>query len=301
LEVASGLVFIYLVLSTAASGIKEIIAHAFDMRAKTLEGAIRNMLADPGNAITSKIFQNHLIVGALQPGGKPAYISSRSFALSLFDLIAPVNPDQSRTVQDLKNGIANLPDPGLRSTVLGLFDSAQQDVDVARQRVETWYDDSMERVSSVYKGRAQTYIAALGLVLFASLNADTLMIVNELWNDSALRDTIATQARAQIASGQANQSCKAGESPINCIRELSVPPIGWAIGAHEVPGETNIREVPVKPSDWYLKILGILISSVAVAMGAPFWFNLSSVPTLVEQKELVIESEAIFTHRDLCK
>ena len=27
----------------------------------------------------------------------------------------------------------------------------------------------------------------------------------------------------------------------------------------------------------------------------------SSVPTLVEQKELVIESEAIFTHRDLCK
>jgi hypothetical protein len=34
LEVASGLVFIYLVLSTAASGIKEIIAHAFDMRSE---------------------------------------------------------------------------------------------------------------------------------------------------------------------------------------------------------------------------------------------------------------------------
>src|SRR5216684_932155 len=29
--------------------------------------------------------------------------------------------------------------------------------------------------------------------------------------------------------------------------------------------------------------------------------ELSSVPTLVEQKELVIESEAIFTHRDLVK
>jgi phosphopantetheinyl transferase (holo-ACP synthase) len=27
----------------------------------------------------------------------------------------------------------------------------------------------------------------------------------------------------------------------------------------------------------------------------------SSVPTLVEQKELVIGSEVIFTHRDLCK
>jgi hypothetical protein len=32
-----------------------------------------------------------------------------------------------------------------------------------------------------------------------------------------------------------------------------------------------------------------------------FLRKISSVPTLVEQKELVIESEAIFTHRDLCK
>jgi len=30
-------------------------------------------------------------------------------------------------------------------------------------------------------------------------------------------------------------------------------------------------------------------------------YKLSSVPTLVEQKELVIGSEVIFTHRDLCK
>ena len=28
---------------------------------------------------------------------------------------------------------------------------------------------------------------------------------------------------------------------------------------------------------------------------------ISSVPMLVEQKKLVIESEAIFTHKDLCK
>jgi alkanesulfonate monooxygenase len=30
-------------------------------------------------------------------------------------------------------------------------------------------------------------------------------------------------------------------------------------------------------------------------------YSSSSVPTLVEQKELVIGSEVIFTHRDLCK
>ena len=89
LEVAIGLMFVYLLLSTACSGIKEIIARLLDMRAKTLEGAIRNMLADPNNEITKEILQNHVIAGTVQAGTKPPYISSRNFALALFDFVAP--------------------------------------------------------------------------------------------------------------------------------------------------------------------------------------------------------------------
>src|SRR5580698_2764490 len=114
LEVSVGLIFIYLVVSTVCSGIKELIARALDMRAKTLETAIRNLLADPQGTITSTLVQNHLIAGTVEPGTKPAYISSRNFALALFDVIAPANPGQARTVQDLKNGVGNLPDPRVR-------------------------------------------------------------------------------------------------------------------------------------------------------------------------------------------
>jgi hypothetical protein len=265
LEVSIGLIFVYLVISTVCSGIKEVIARAFDMRAKTLENAIRNMLADPNDSITSKLLQNHLIASTVEPGDKPPYISSRNFALALFDLIAPPNPGQERTVQDLKNGVANLPDPRVRTAVLGLLDCAQQDMDLARQRIENWYDDTMERISGTYKRRAQIYIALIGFALCIGLNVDSLMILRELWDDEALRSVIVAEAQKQTTTPLATDDCK-DKSPLQCVREANVPPIGWA--------RDGVRMFPSSFSNWLLKCFGILISTIAVAMGAPFWFDL---------------------------
>lgn len=265
LEVAVGLIFIYLLLSTACSGIKELIARLLDMRAKTLESAIRNMLADPNNAITNAILQNHVIAGTVQPGNKPSYVSSRNFALSLFDFIATPKEGQSRSMQDLKAGVNKLP-AAVQKTLLGLLESAQGDVDLARQRVENWYDDAMERVSGAYKRRSQVYIAVLGLLLCSALNADSLMIVRELWSDQALRSAIVVQAQENATKAEAAGACTdVLKCATDSIRAAEVPPIGWA---HD-----GVRAIPTD-GEWAWKILGILISSIAVAMGAPFWFGL---------------------------
>ena len=262
LEVAIGLIFVYLLVSTACSGIKELIARLLDMRAKTLEDAIRNMLADPNNTITNEILQNQLIAGMLPQGQKPSYISSRNFALSLFDVIAPAQQGQSFAA--LKAGASKLPEK-MQKTVLGLLESAQGDVNIARQRVEHWYDDAMERVSGVYKRRAQIYIAVIGLVLCSALNADTVMIARELWGDQALRTAIVTQAQAKTQVSGACANKDALRCATDSIRAAEVPPIGWA--------RDGVRSLP-EGGEWLWKILGILISGVAVAMGAPFWFSL---------------------------
>jgi hypothetical protein len=58
-------------------------------------------------------------------------------------------------------------------------------------------------------------------------------------------------------------------------------------------------------SDWVGVLRGPrrVILQVRVVSGVDLQLSvfISSVPMLVEQKELVIESEAIFTHKDLCK
>ena len=266
IEVAAGLVFVYLLLSIACSGLKEFVARIFNMRANTLETAIRNMLADPSNVLTERLFQHPLIAGTAPPGAKPSYISSRSFTLALFDLLAPANTTQARTLLDVRNGINQLPDTKMRATVLNLLDSAQGDLDTARKRVENWYDDSMDRVSGWYKRRAQIIIFGIGLALCCLVNCDTLMVLKELWNDQALRAAVSESARTEAMHANPNPSVADVEQ---IVRNNSAPPIGWKWAL-----QGDVRGRPQSAEEWLWKVLGILFSTLAVTMGAPFWFDL---------------------------
>jgi len=281
LEVVIGLTLIYLVLSIGCSGIKEAIANLFSLRSKTLENAIRNMLKAGPADYTSKLFQHPLIAGTAPEGEKPSYISSRLFAAALFDVLVPADPAQPRSLQSLRAGVSQIPDEKLRGTLLNLIDSAGGDMDKARKAVEAWFNDTMDRVSGWYKRMAQKIILALAFVLCCAINADSLMIVKELWSDQALRSAVVASAERKVQSGKPSQTDSNGapvpssgdqgvslQQVASEIREINAPPIGWRGAAGDV------RALPNSVLAWVLKVLGILLSSFAVCLGAPFWFDL---------------------------
>jgi len=270
LEVVVGLVLIYLVLSVGCSGIKEIIAAAFSMRSKTLEEGIRSMLQGQGRDLTAELFRHPLIASMARTGEKPSYIAARAFSLALVDILAPAGGAQARGIQDLRNGVAQLPQVPLRGTLLSLIDSSQGDIEAARGKIEGWFNDTMDRVSGWYKRKAQVIIFVAGLILCAAVNADTLMVVKELWNDEAMRHAVVAAAEKKVQPGAPadvasnRQSLK---SAVADIRAVSVPPIGWSSEADD------IRRVPAETVPWALKVIGILLSSFAIVLGAPFWFD----------------------------
>lgn len=267
LEVALGLAFVYLVLSIICSGIKEAIAGAFSLRSKTLEQAIGNMLNDHDHNIADRFYTHPLIARTARPGGRPAYIPASNFALALFETIAPPPGSQPKTTQDLRDSVASLPDCSLRRMMLGFLGGAENDLETVRKRVETWFDETMKRVSGWYKRKAQIIILATGLVLCAVLNADTFMIVGQLWNDQAIRNVVVAEARAE-ASRQNHIPDPNLQQIQSALQAASTPPMGWNFG----PG--NARGFPPSGIAWLEKVIGILISVVAVSMGAPFWFDL---------------------------
>jgi hypothetical protein len=270
LEVVIGLTLVYLVLSIGCSGVKEIIASAFSLRSKTLEEGIRGMLKDGDRDLTAELFQHPLIARTARPGDKPSYISPRFFAVALLDLFAPPGGAQPRTMQDFRDGVSKLPDDKLRRTLLGLLDSSQGNVDAARDRIEHWFDGTMDRVSGWYKRTAQIIIFVAGLVLCVALNGDTLMIVKELWNDEALRRVVIAQAEKKVQAGNPSDANTANASLVEVageIRQANMPPIGWSSSAGD------IRALPDSALAWTLKVLGILLSSFAIVLGAPFWFD----------------------------
>jgi hypothetical protein len=271
LEVVIGLTLIYLVLSIGCSGIKEVIAAMFSLRAKTLEKGVRSMLKNGPNDYAAQLFGHPLIQATAPEGQKPSYISARMFASALFDVVAPADATQPRTIQSLRAGVSQIPDAKLRATLLNMIDSAGGDVDAVRLKVEHWFDDTMARVTGWYKRIAQKIIFVAGLVLCAAVNADTIMILKELWSDQALRSAMVAQAEQKIQSTNPSQPTiqtislqqVAGE-----IRDVNTPPIGWSRDAK------GIRVWPNGFGDEALKVLGILLTSFAIVMGAPFWFDI---------------------------
>ncbi len=271
LEAVIGLTLVYLVLSIGCSGVKEVIAALFSLRAKTLEKGVRSMLKNGPNDFAAQIFAHPLIQATAPEGQKPSYISARMFAAALFDIVAPADATQPRTIQSLRASVAQIPDAKLRATLLNMIDSAGGDIDAARLKVEHWFDDTMARVTGWYKRMAQKIIFVAGLALCAAVNADTLMIVKELWNDQAVRSAMVAQAAQKVQStNQADYLNQDGslQQVAAEIRDVNKPPIGWSRDSKD------IRIWPGALGDQALKVLGILFTSFAIVMGAPFWFDM---------------------------
>ena len=267
LEVVAGIGFLYLLLSLMCSAITEGIARAFGMRSGTLRSGIRNLLGDAsGKGLANDFYNNPLIKGLYRQGwfdkqigrdGKPSYIAPRTFALALFDTLVSTNsaPD-SRTFASVRCEVANIQNDDLRRALLICIDDADEDLGRARANVERWFEEAMERVTGWYKRKMQLIIVCVAAVVSVSLNVDSFSVTNALWNDAALRDSVV--AAAQRDTGQS----LGGELDVIEERLAGLGlPLGW-------------REAPDGPSAWFAKVAGLLFTTVALSLGAPFWFDL---------------------------
>src|SRR5262245_60312442 len=104
LEVALGLVIMYLLLSLIASSIREGLESWMKTRASDLERGIRELLVDKdGKGLTHQIYSHPLINGLFKGqhdpqatasqrmprgGNLPSYIPSSNFAVALMDIVA---------------------------------------------------------------------------------------------------------------------------------------------------------------------------------------------------------------------
>jgi hypothetical protein len=168
--------------------------------------------------------------------------------------------------------------------LLEMLNQAGNNLDILKASLASWYDSAMDRVSGWYKYDTQKWLIGIGLVLAVALNADTVRIVTQLSKDSTLRQSIVAAAQqsvpapktgaTQAAAGTETSSAKPAvgdpefqkmlknvEHEIEDLHQLGIP-LGWADDTdHGFFG-------------WLAKVFGLLITAVAISMGAPFWFDL---------------------------
>ena len=154
LEVAVGLLFIYLLLSLLCSAITEHRGQVQQARRVPSQGhrAAAERHERKGLDLASQLYAHGLVRPFYRDGSKlPSYIPSRTFALALWNLAttAPAtstkngNPDLVAGVTAdlgaIREAVArHLPNEELKTALVTLIDEAQGDVERARRNVEGW-------------------------------------------------------------------------------------------------------------------------------------------------------------------
>lgn len=271
IEIAISLSLLYLLLGLMCSVLNEWVAGVLNMRAKNLWDGVRNLLYDSeGTGLAKQLYDHALVKNLGKAGALPSYVPSRNFALALFDLVAPVKDSTTtRTIQDIRKAIADIPNPQVKSALVALIDEAGDDLKKARENVERWYDDAMDRVSGWYKRKTQVFILLWALAVTLSVNADTILIANTLAHDATLRASLVAMAEA-TAKEPLPQDAKGTTERVQQmsseIKKLGLP-IGWSSDAKDP------TSVPAGVGGWALKIIGLSLTAIAVSLGAPFWFD----------------------------
>lgn len=308
LDVAIGVVLMFLATSLLSSAVNEFIEALLKNRARDLEKGIRELLGDSSAQGLVQQFYSHPLISGLFRGNYnpssaanlPSYIPARTFALALMDLIQPGSSNSSSgasattppgnaspgyalpvnvgrsLVQQFRQTAAALPASPLRSALLPLIDAAGDDPTAARQNIEDWYNAAMDRVSGWYKRRTQYILVGIGFAVALLMNADTISLARQLSTSKSARDLVVASATAASSKGPAGLPTSVSPA-LEWINSVG----GLALGWRTPPGDTNLSELykldpqrfPQTPSEAAAKLVGFLITALAVSLGAPFWFD----------------------------
>lgn len=299
LDILIGLVTIYLTTALACTALVEVQASLLNIRSKNLKAALSELLAGDLKVDTPLIdaFYSHPLVLALSKdtNGLPAYIPPQVVGQVMQALITANNPTPS-VIQAVMNLPGTEEDNRIKGLLITLATQAKDDVEAFRKAVESHFDAVMDRASGWVKRRQQWVALGVATVFVLFGNIDTFELVNKLSSNPELRakvliiaESLEQQPKAlfdkdafgasestsnptatetqQRSSGDAPKEANPEAEKIKKLPELleefkkSGLTWGWK---NQLP---TLEEINL------MKSLGLLISILAISLGAPFWFD----------------------------
>ncbi len=314
LEVAIGLVFVWLVISVATMEVQSRIGTALNWRADQLEKSILSMLKD--EALVKKFYEHPLIRELAQKDRNgnliknkkgviklPDYIPNATFATVACEVIINAGkedkdiPLDTMTLSQMKAGLKSLAEknPNLERVnhyLMPNMENAANDMEAKlaeyRKNTEGWFSDVMSQTSTWYKARAQWMAFWIGLAIAVFINIDTIHISQKLWQEPTARAVIVAQAQHEAQSGTPSESISfATAKSLNFPAGWTTTPletkscnlinvIDYQFVIHVSNECLSVTSLPAFNNfwGWIVKLAGYILSAAAAAQGAPFWFDI---------------------------
>lgn len=283
LDVAIGLIFVYLLLAVLCTSANELLAALTRSRPKFLQKGITQLLdnqptnraKEDAGAFVNEFYQHPLITGMMRDSKHPAYLPSRTFATVVIDLLTQEKPGR-KDIRDLENGLAAMPSGEIKQALLALIQPVE-DLGSAQKAIEGWFEDAMDRVTGWFKRRTQVWTVVVAVLVTVLANADTIHVARRLWRDPVLRSAVVEEAKSRAQKPRPSVSVEYPDpddptNPTvttnegNTVSADEGALLGQVLGWQGSMADNTSR-------DWFERILGWLLTVLAISLGAPFWFD----------------------------
>jgi len=285
LDVAIGLVFVYLLLAIICTSANEIVSALTKSRGNLLREGIRQLLNhQPTSAAKNNSlalfddFYKHALIKSMSRGNRhPAYLPARTFSTVIVDILTKDRMGHLN-IEDIEAGLEALPDGDVKQSLQALVHSTAREVGAVQLSIEGWFEDAMDRVSGWYKRKTQIWTVLLAISITLLSNADTVQIARRLWQDPVLRSAVVEEAknRAQKPRPSVTVEYPNPDDPTNpqitSNEGNTVSPEERAL-LGQMLGWQNAMQDSSKRA-WLERILGWMLTILAICLGAPFWFDL---------------------------
>ncbi len=240
--------------------------------------------------------KNQALTARLQPGLADLTALLDADSATYKELVALAQREGQAVNQLLEKLQEEVVPPKLRESLKVLASRAEAKVDTAgteiqqlQAEVESWFNNGMERASGVYRRNVKGVGILVGLAIAFALNADTFYMFQRLSTDSAVRSSVlqtAEQLELQNLSSAADVAEALSIDQLSDRIENDLRSVGSAVedalADYPLPigrSQTVIAAQQAAEANWPIpfipqRLIGWLMTALALSMGASFWFDL---------------------------
>ena len=248
-----------------------------------------------GAYVFSKRVFNHPLFRTLREPGStryPSYLSEKIFSRIILDELMKDSPVRGEGKKEQFKAVVEKIkemelDDRVETPAVGILklmqEESQGSMEYLQSEIEKWYSEVMQRASGWYKRKTQLTIFVIGFLVSITFNADTLNIASYLKNDPEARAQVVEMAstyveQAENMSGDGTE--QSAQELMDSARALideeiqsvsSVLGLGWEGGFSQ--GMAEAFGAPFSLQVFGIKLFGWLMTTFALSLGAPFWFD----------------------------
>ncbi|OYT12309.1 MAG: hypothetical protein B6I19_09990 [Bacteroidetes bacterium 4572_114] len=267
IEVVIGLVFVYILYSLLVTIVTELISSLINERGRVLKKGLQRMLDDDGEAILSNEFLQRPEIKYLSSKNRlPSYINAPTFSKAMINIFRKANDANNAFGDYMEKLKTEKEGSDTKEIIYNIMVEANGNIEKLKTLLDSWYNETMDRVTGWYKRKIQLITFIIGLLIAFSLNVDTIAIAKKLTRESDTRLEM-----VKLATGYAKEAN--ADTATTARVNTEVKQIIDDIRDQESIISISASSLDPRTSAFWLYVLGCLITAIALSLGAPFWFD----------------------------